>query len=176
MIWNLTFETAPVAGTLEGYYRLIMPKTKQEQIIIRVYGLIINDKKEVLLSDEYQMGTDMTKFPGGGLIPGEGPAECIKREAIEEFGQEIEILSHFYTTDFYQKALFFPNHQLVSIYYRIGFKEPVRFEIATKPFAFGNRIEGSQSFRWKKIATLDEHELNFPIDRKVVQMLKEQFA
>ncbi len=81
------------------------------KIIIRVYGLIINDRNQILLSDEFQLGTKMMKFPGGGLEPGEGPADCIKREAIEELGQEVEIISHFYTTDFFQKALFYENHQ-----------------------------------------------------------------
>ena len=62
---------------------------------IRVYGLLINDHNEVLLSDEYVLDTYMTKFPGGGLKFGEGPEECILRECIEEFGQEAEIISHF---------------------------------------------------------------------------------
>src|SRR4030042_4706520 len=97
---------------------------------IRVYGLIINDRSQVLLSDEYMLDQRMTKFPGGGLRFGEGPADCIKREAIEEFGQEIEIMKHFYTTPFFQKALFYPDHQLISVYYRIRFPEPVRFRIS----------------------------------------------
>ena len=50
--------------------------------VVRVYGLIINDKKEVLLTDEYQQGMKMTKFPGGGLEFGEGPVDCIKRQSV----------------------------------------------------------------------------------------------
>ncbi|MEA1897374.1 MAG: NUDIX domain-containing protein, partial [Bacteroidota bacterium] len=71
---------------------------KIKHFIIRVYALIINNKNEVLLSDEFRLGTKMTKFPGGGLNFGEGPVDCLKREAIEEFGQEIDISDHFYTT------------------------------------------------------------------------------
>ncbi len=52
---------------------------------IRVYGLIINNNDEVLISDEFQLSTKMTKFPGGGLEFGEGPTDCIKREAIEMY-------------------------------------------------------------------------------------------
>ena len=55
---------------------------------IRVYSLIINNKHEVLLSDEFRLKQNMTKFPGGGLIPGEGTIDCIHREALEEFNQE----------------------------------------------------------------------------------------
>jgi 8-oxo-dGTP diphosphatase len=34
---------------------------------IRVYGILINDDKQVLVSDEYIRGNYYTKFPGGGL-------------------------------------------------------------------------------------------------------------
>lgn len=139
---------------------------------IRVYGLILNEKEQVLLTDEYVLDREMTKFPGGGLHFGEGPEECLKREAREEFGQEVEIVSHFYTTGFFQRALFFEDHQLISIYYRIRFLEKQRFKISEKAFDFPPRINGSQSFRWADIATLREDELTFPIDRYVLTLLK----
>ena len=150
--------------------------SSSQQIVIRVYGLVINDRNQVLLTDEYLMDMEMTKFPGGGLIPGEGPAECMHREALEEFGQPVEILSHYYTTDFYQKAFFYPNHQLVSIYYKIKFPDPISFEISDTPFAFGERIEGSQSFRWESIKSLNPEDLTFPIDKMVAEMLKKDLG
>ena len=62
---------------------------------LRVYGLIVNQKSEVLLSDEYRFGTFFTKFPGGGIEFGEGIIEALKRELIEEldftFDQAIPI-------------------------------------------------------------------------------------
>ena len=74
--------------------------------IIRVYGIVINQNEEVLISDEFQMNMKMTKFPGGGLEYGEGIIDALKREFREECnGQEIKNIKHFYTTDFYQKAL-----------------------------------------------------------------------
>ena len=58
---------------------------------IRVYGIIINQKNEILISDEFQLGTKMTKLPGGGLEFGEGTIDCIKREFREECnGQELK--------------------------------------------------------------------------------------
>jgi 8-oxo-dGTP diphosphatase len=139
---------------------------------IRVYALIINEKAQVLLSDEYVLDRKMTKFPGGGMHFGEGPADCIRREALEEFGQEIEVTEHFYTTHFFQRALYYEDHQLISIYYRVRFKEPIRFRISDKPFDFPALINGSQSFRWTDIDTLHESDLTFPIDRYVIKMLK----
>ncbi len=143
-----------------------------KQFTVRVYGLVINKTAQILLSDEYEFGRRMTKFPGGGLEFGEGPEDCIKREAIEEFGQEIEIIGHFYTTGFFQKALFFEDRQLISIYYRICFKEDPRFFISIKPFDFADELNGSQSFRWAGIADLKEDDLSFPIDKHVLRLLK----
>ena len=143
---------------------------------IRVYALIINGENEVLLSDEFRLGMRMTKFPGGGLQFGEGTLECLKREAMEEFGQEVEIISHFYTTDFFQRAVFFEDHQLISIYYLAGFVEPIRFKISERPFDFDQDIEGNQSFRWRKINAIMEEEITFPVDKRIVSMLKQAFG
>lgn len=139
---------------------------------IRVYSLIINHKKEILLTDEFRLGMRMTKFPGGGMQYGEGTLQCLHREAIEEFKQDIEIISHFYTTDFFQKALFYENAQLLSIYYLVRFKEKTGFKISDKPFDFPGEIDKNQSFRWKSIAALTPDDVSFPIDKKVVKLLQ----
>jgi len=146
-----------------------------KRFVIRVYALIFNDMGEVLLSDEYVLDTLMTKFPGGGLEFGEGTIDCLKREAMEEFGQSIEVVSHFYTTDFYQKAMFHDNTQLISVYYIARFNEKIRFRVSEKPYDFPEKINGSQSFRWKAISELTSDDLTFPIDKQVATMLKGEF-
>jgi ADP-ribose pyrophosphatase YjhB (NUDIX family) len=140
---------------------------------IRVYGLIVNEKAEVLLSDEHLFDRNMTKFPGGGMHFGEGPVDCMKREAMEEFGQEVEIIGHFYTTHFFQRALFYTDQQLISIYYRVRLKETPRFRISDKPFDFVSPVNGSISFRWAGIADLSKESLSFPVDRYVLGLLKD---
>lgn len=149
---------------------------KNQNFIIRVYGLLINENKEILLTDEFAMDQRMTKFPGGGLEFGEGIEDCMLREAIEEFGQEAEIIRHFYTTGFFQKALFFENHQLISIYYLIKLKSNPVFKISDEPFDFPSLKNGNQSFRWASIANLREESLTFPVDRFVLNLLKKEFA
>lgn len=147
------------------------------QFIIRVYGIIINNKNEILLTDEFQLNTKMTKFPGGGLEFGEGTVDCLKREIREECnGQEIENFRHFYTTDFFQKALFYENAQLISIYYLADLKPPLKFKISEKPFDFKNQSNGNQSFRWVKIKDLNKAELSFPIDKFVAEELEKNFT
>lgn len=142
---------------------------------IRVYGLVINNLNEILLSDEYFLDTKMTKFPGGGLEFGEGPIDCLKREAMEEFGQEIEIIEHFYTTDFFQPALFYVNSQLISIYYLMRFINPIQFKISSRPFDFDILKNGNMSFRWRSIQQLQSDELTFPIDKHVSTLLKDKY-
>ncbi|MBU8891621.1 MAG: NUDIX domain-containing protein [Bacteroidales bacterium] len=143
--------------------------------IIRVYAIILNADKEVLISDEFQMNMKMTKFPGGGMHFGEGPVDCLKREAVEEFGQEIKILEHFYTTDFFQQAQFYNDAQLLSIYYLAEFTSPVKFKISGKPFDFKHEENGAQSFRWIKLENTHENELTFPIDKNVIALLKDKY-
>lgn len=139
---------------------------------IRVYGLFINSENEILLADEERFGMKMTKFPGGGLHYGEGTIDCLKREALEEFGQEIEVLEHFYTTDFFQEAYFFENMQLISIYYLAKLLHPDGAQFKVAPIVPVINNEEILSFRFKKIAALQEEELSFPIDRHVLRLLK----
>lgn len=142
--------------------------------VIRIYGIILNENGEVLVSDEYVHDMFMTKFPGGGLEFGEGPEDCLKREAMEEFGQKVDILSHFYTTGFFQKALFYDSHQLISIYYRIAFPDQPVFKISSKAFDFKEKINGSQSFRWISVKKSKDIEFTFPVDRYVLNLLKKE--
>ena len=144
----------------------------QERFNIRVYGLLINDRAEVLVSDEYRFGKRMTKFPGGGLEHGEGTIECVKREFIEELDTPIEVLEHFYTTDFYQPSAFRNTDQIISIYYRVRNAVPLTVPIRTVPFDFDVLEEEAQVFRWLPLKGLAQAGITFPIDRHVAALLE----
>jgi ADP-ribose pyrophosphatase YjhB (NUDIX family) len=146
---------------------------KPAKFTIRVYGLILNDQNEVLVTDEFQLNMRMTKFPGGGLDFGEGTIDCLKRELMEECNQEIENIQHFYTTDFYQKALFWDDHQLISIYYLARFNEPLKLKISEKSFDFPDLKNGNQSFRWVSVKIINPEDFTFPIDKHVAHLLKQ---
>lgn len=145
--------------------------SKPTTFTIRAYAIIINDKNEVLLSDEFVFGMPITKFPGGGVELGEGILDGLHREAMEEIGRDIEILNHFYTTDFFQQGYFRNDVQVVSIYYKAKLKEPQRFKTSTQPFDYENEIEGAQSFRWMALKYLKVEEITLPIDKVVAKML-----
>ncbi len=139
-------------------------------LIIRVYGICIR-KGYVLLSDELFNGVKMTKFPGGGLEFGEGTIDCLKREFKEEGVGEITAIGHFYTTDFFQQALFFESTQLLSIYYKVELRTTSEFPTSEEVLA--TSMTDKQKLRWTSIANLQPETLTFPIDRVVAQLLKE---
>lgn len=153
-----------------------MPDQLPSQFTVRVYALIISDQNEVLVADEFQLAMKMTKFPGGGMHFGEGTIDCLKREMEEECNQEIEGIQHFYTTDFYQKALFLDDHQLISIYYLAKLKGKVRFPVSSKPFDFPELENGRQSFRWISAENINPEDFTFPIDKHVAHLLKDYLS
>jgi 8-oxo-dGTP diphosphatase len=140
---------------------------------VRVYGLLINERDEILISDEQEYGMRFTKFPGGGLELGEGLTEGLKREFIEECNVEIVILSHYYTTDFFVKSAF-NNSQIISVYYLVKNISPLNLDIKTKVFDFDGEGETLQSFRWIKLNELSAAEFTFPIDKHVAELLIKQ--
>jgi len=140
------------------------------QFVLRVYGIAVH-KGQLLVVDEYWFETLMTKLPGGGLEFGEGLVDCLKRECMEEFGQEVEVLEHFYTTDYCQETRFLPGMQLISIYYLMAIKDPEAIKVSTKKFDFEKK-EGAMAFRWIDLENLSPDEFTFPIDKKVADMLR----
>jgi ADP-ribose pyrophosphatase YjhB (NUDIX family) len=133
---------------------------------IRVYGICIYQGK-VLVVDEFIKGEHVTKFPGGGLEFGEGTRECLKRELKEETGQDVEVLDHFYTTDFFQISKYNSEKQVLSIYYTFRFKEP----LPELKGGMTSATESIESFRWIPIAELKKEIVSLPIDQLVVEMI-----
>lgn len=140
---------------------------------IRVYGLILK-ARNVLLTDEFQLGQPMTKFPGGGLEYGEGTIDCLRREFREEMQQEIKNIQHFYTTDFFQQAKFFEETQLMSIYYRADFTNELStdFPVSGEQDYSNLNTNGDMHFRWCPIENIGQ-QLSFPVDQKVGNMLQQ---
>lgn len=137
---------------------------------IRVYAIILNDKDEVLLSDERRNGFSFTKFPGGGLEWGEGIVDCLKRELQEELGLDAEPGDLFYVNDFFQQSRFHVDNQLISFYYLV--KEIDLNGIPATDHMYPLTEEG-EKFRWVKRSELDIDELTFPVDKKAAELLKD---
>jgi 8-oxo-dGTP diphosphatase len=141
------------------------------QITIRVYGIWIDENARVLISDERIGNREFTKFPGGGLEPGEGTHDTLRREWAEELNLPIEITRHFYTTDFCQWSAFHQDTQVVSIYYRVEALGQPGTPIYNEKQAFTYEGEREELFRWVYLDILTPEMLTFPIDKKIVSFL-----
>ena len=141
---------------------------------IRVYGLVIKNDS-LLVSDEFYKGIFMTKFPGGGHQIGESLSDCLVREFKEELNIDITVLSHFYTTDMYVPSFFNAAEQLISVYYKIETLQEFESMISTKQFDF-EPVHGAQRLRWLPIKSMSASDLTYPIDQKVVDLLKKSIT
>lgn len=141
------------------------------QFNIRVYGLLINESNQVLISDEQEYGMQFSKFPGGGLEYGEGLIDGLKREFVEECNVEIEVINHFYTTDFFVKSAF-NDSQVISVYYIVKNVSPLNLMFKTVQFDFEGEGDVLQSFRWINLDNLIEEDVTFSTDKHVVKLLK----
>lgn len=135
---------------------------------VRVYGLLINDANQLLVSDEQSGGRSFSKFPGGGVEYGEGLIDALKREFMEECEAGIEVISHFYTTDFFEKSSF-NDSQIISIYYLVRETGPLKLNYKTKVFDFDP--DTLQSFRWVGLNELTEDDVTFRTDKTAVSLL-----
>jgi 8-oxo-dGTP diphosphatase len=146
---------------------------------VRVYGILVNEKNQVLVSDEYIRGNYYTKFPGGGLEFGEGTRDCLKREFMEEMSLNVSVEEHLYTTDFFQMSAFNPQHQIISIYYAAKALEPIKVPLRDKVFDFDEqqlavyKEKGeTETFRFINWNDFSSESVTLPIDKIVADLVK----
>lgn len=146
---------------------------------LRVYGILINENKQVLVSDEFIRGHYYTKFPGGGLEFGEGTRDCLKREFMEEMKLNVEVGNHIYTTDYFQMSAFNPEHQIISIYYFAKALEPIRVPLRLRPFDFDEEQmkvyesrKETETFRFIDWHHFSAESVTLPIDKIVADLVK----
>lgn len=150
-------------------------------ISIRVYGILINEQQQVLVSDEYIRGNYYSKFPGGGLEVGEGTRDCLKREFMEEMNLKVAVHNHIYTTDVYQQSAFNHAHQILSIYYAVTALEEITVPLRSKPFDFDDaqlkmyeERKQIETFRFVDWNEFSADTVTLPLDKIVAAIIKQQ--
>lgn len=138
---------------------------------VRVYGLLMNEKQEILLSDEFRFGRFFTKFPGGGVEHGEGLIEALKREFMEEMGIQIEVNALFYVNDFVQFSAFKSDEQLLSFYFWVTTSEREKIPLSAYTIPF---TEETEKQRWVPLQSISPDFFTFPIDQLVAKKLGEE--
>jgi ADP-ribose pyrophosphatase YjhB (NUDIX family) len=148
---------------------------------LRVYGILVNETKQILVSDELIRGNYYTKFPGGGLEFGEGTKDCLKREFKEEMNLEVKVGEHIYTTDYFQLSAFNRGHQIISIYYFAKALEEIKVPLREQPFSFDEdqmkiyeATKETETFRLIDWTDFSADSVTLPIDKIVAAMVKER--
>jgi len=146
---------------------------------VRVYGVLLDEEKRLLVSDEFIRGQYITKLPGGGLEIGEGTRDCLQREFKEETGLDVKVGEHLYTTDFFQISAFNQKDQIISIYYHVQPISPLILDVKEKPFDFAphqiaNPQGESEVFRWINWADIHPDSMTLPIDRVVMELIRQR--
>lgn len=124
----------------------------------------------MLISTEMGGNHAFTKFPGGGLEPGEGLADCLIREWKEELNVDIGIGDLFYVNEFYQPSAFNPSQQIISFYYMVNLQTEISvYKAIEKRWNKDYLVE----FRWEDIHTLQTDDFTFPIDKRVFSQIED---
>lgn len=147
-----------------------------KRLRVRAYGILINHRNEVLLSHEQIGETRFTKFPGGGLKLGESPQYTLKREFLEELELVIGSFELFHIPDFPVSNHFFPEEQVVLIYYKVRSQEPDSIEALDLKAKFLESFQQPNTIvhEWVSLLRLDETFLTFPADKQVAGKLAQK--
>lgn len=150
--------------------------THINRLTLRMYGLVVNDQYELLLSDEFLQEKNYTKLPGGGLHFGESMTDCLGREFIEELGLPIEKSRFFHINTDLVISVFNSSVQVFNAYFLAQLYEGdwQRINAKYRPFDFE---EGSkQSFRWVSLENISPtNDFNFTTDQAAVQSLLDRY-
>lgn len=141
------------------------------EITVRVYGLLINNQNEILISNEKIDDIPFTKFPGGGLQLGEGLADALKREFLEELDIEILPAGLFYVTDFFVENYFKPKQQVIAIYYFVKAVSPEsvkEINLKQKELESLNK-RNLISHKWVKQESVLPSLFSFPAEQKAAE-------
>lgn len=144
------------------------------EITVRVYGLLLNPAGELLLSSEFEYGKAFTKFPGGGLEPGEGLHDALKREFMEETAVAVAVGELIYTNPHFVVSMFDPSKQVFVFHYHCRTEENLEHLEIVPAGQSAPQVEGAQVFHWVK----PEEAMNlltFETDRLAMEQFLQRF-
>ncbi|MAB85042.1 MAG: NUDIX hydrolase [Cryomorphaceae bacterium] len=135
----------------------------------RVYGFLINNSNQVLVSAERFNGIPLIKFPGGGVEWGEGLQEALIREFKEELKISIGVKENIYFNDFPVESAIDKRYQVQAFFYHVEPLEPMRFStvLSLKP-----PEKNTENFIWVDLKNLNEELFTYEIEKEAVKALR----
>lgn len=152
----------------------------QGRFNVRVYMVVTrkahDGAEEVLVSYERLPLGGVMKFPGGGLEWGEGTAACLRREALEELGQTVEVGSLIHLSQQTHVSSFDANHQVLAVHYAAELTGEVMFDDDGElGDVCGKRVAmRTQRLGWRPVEDLRPEEFRFASDREAWVAWKQQ--
>lgn len=133
-----------------------------------MYGIVLNDKREVLVSHERRGGYEFTKFPGGGVELGEGILDALHREFKEELDAEIDTATFFYVNEHFQASTFKSTDQVISFYYRVTLDyASIKTGVSNLPLG-SSEVSDFERVSWVPLSQDLLALMTFPIDKMVL--------
>ena len=135
----------------------------------RVYGFLINNSKQVLVSAERFNGIPLIKFPGGGVEWGEGLQEALIREFKEELKISIGVKENIYFNDFPVESAIDKRYQVQAFFYHVEPLESMRFStvLSLKP-----PEKNTENFIWVDLKNLSEELFTYEIEKEAAKALR----
>ena len=123
---------------------------------------------QVLVSYERLPMGGVMKFPGGGLEWGEGTSACLRREALEELGQPIEVGEWTHVSRRAHISSFDANQQVVAVHVEASLEGDVAFDDqGALDDVFGKKVPVMhQRLGWQDVNSLQERDFHFASDRE----------
>ena len=92
---------------------------------------------------------------------------------------DVKVGEHLYTTDFFQISAFNLTDQIISIYYHVHPISALILDVKEKPFDFApHQIADpkgeSEVFRWINWVDIHPDSMTLPIDRVVMELIRQR--
>lgn len=131
---------------------------------LRVYGVLINENHEILISKETYRGLSFTKFPGGGLCLGESLPDGLIREFKEECNLDIKVEKLLHVTDTLVPSVF-DDSQVIGVYYKVRALNS-NLSDDFKVENYDEQNDSFQLFQWIPTRKLTAEDFYFDMDQE----------
>ena len=160
--------------------RATKPHNAEGRFNVRVYMIVTRDNahggQDVLVSYERLPLGGVMKFPGGGLEWGEGTTACLRREALEELGQPIDVDRLVHVSRRAHISSFDSNQQVLAVHYAARLTGEVMFEDdGEMEDVYGKNVPMMhQRLGWRDVKSIEPAHFRFASDREAWEAWRQQ--